>query len=141
MNKQNLHEFLDQSFARFRELPSDRVEFGCERVLDQLKKETDRTPEAVLFHARSSRRHGRLVLLIAATAAIAALAQQIATRTSPPGPAAKEEVVTVPQQSIPAVPEPPKPLTPAAKPRTEFAAVSLKVLPPGTRMPAMGLAC
>jgi uncharacterized protein (TIGR03435 family) len=141
MNKQNLHEFLDQSFARFRDLPSDRVESACERVLDRLEKETDRTPEASVFHARPSRRRGRLVVLIAATAAIAALAQQIATRTSPPVPPVKEEVVTVPQQSIPAVAEPPKPATPAAKPRTEFAAVSLRVVPPGTRMPGMGLAC
>jgi uncharacterized protein (TIGR03435 family) len=144
MNKQNLHDFLDQSFARFRELPSDRVELGCERVLDRLEKETDRTPEAAVFYRRSSRRNVRLVVLIAAAAAIAALAQQIATRmskTPPTGPPAREEVVTVPQQSIPTVPAPTKPATPPAKPRTEFAAVSLKVLPPGTRMPAMGLAC
>ena len=146
-SKQNLNEFLDQSFARFRELPSNGVESACDHVLDRLRKETDRTPEAIDLRPRASRRHGRLVVLIAATAAVAVFAHQLASRRPTPARVVKEVVVAGRRAPEPVAlvqqptPEAPKPAPPAARPRLEFAAASIKALAPGTRMPGVGLAC
>ena len=146
-SKQNLNEFLDQSFARFRELPSNGVESACDHVLDRLRKETDRTPEAIDLRPRASRRHVRLVVLIAATAAVAVFAHQLASRRPTPARVVKEVVVAGRRAPEPVAlvqqptPEAPKPAPPAARPRLEFAAASIKALAPGTRMPGVGLAC
>ena len=146
-SKQNLNEFLDQSFARFRELPSNGVESACDHVLDRLRKETDRTPEAIDLRPRASRRHGRLVVLIAATAAVAVFAHQLASRRPTPARVVKEVVVAGRRAPEPVAlvqqptPEAPKPAPPAARPRLEFAAASIKALAPGTWMPGVGLAC
>jgi len=141
---QNLEQFLDQSFARFRALPSDGVESACYRVLQRLRMETDRAAELSEFRPRTSRRYGRLVVLIAATATAAVFAQQVATRKAVQVAPVKEKPVRVAQQTTPATPappEPPKPATPPSRPRLTFAATSLKLMPPRTMMPAVGLAC
>ena len=141
---QSLEQFLDQSFARFRALPSDGVESACYRVLQRLRGETDRAPQVVEFTPRASRRYRRLIILIAATAAGAVFAQQIATRKAVQVAPVKEEPVRVVQQvtpTAPATPEPPKPPTPPARGKVQFAATSIKVMPPATQMPGVGLAC
>ncbi len=40
-HKQSLPEFLDQSFARFRELPHEQVESSCDRALDRIRDDAD----------------------------------------------------------------------------------------------------
>jgi uncharacterized protein (TIGR03435 family) len=145
--KQSLHEFLDQSFARFRALPSNGVESACDRVLDRLEKETDRTPEAFELRPRASRRYGRMVVLIAATAAVAVFAQQSVTRLSTAPPVVKEEVVTPPRAPETAAlvqqptPEATRPAPAVARARVEFTAASIKPVAPGTTIPGAGLAC
>jgi uncharacterized protein (TIGR03435 family) len=143
---QSLEQFLDQSFARFRALPPDSVESACYRVLQRLRGETDRAPQVVAFTPRASQRYRRLILLIAATATavVAVFAQQLATRKVVQVAPVKEEPVRVVQQvtpTTPATPEPPKPPTPPARGKLEFAATSIKLIPPATQLPGLGLAC
>src|SRR2546425_8820521 len=70
--KQRLQEFLDQSFARFRKLPSGQVDSACERVLDHLREETRRAPDAAGSRLRSIRPGRSLsrVAVVIATAAV-----------------------------------------------------------------------
>jgi uncharacterized protein (TIGR03435 family) len=84
--------------------------------------------------------------LIAATATTVVFAQQLATRRAvrvAPVQVApvNEEPVSVVQQAPPATPEPPKPPTPPSRGKLEFAATSLRVMPPGTKVGGVGLAC
>jgi uncharacterized protein (TIGR03435 family) len=137
---QSLEAFLDRSFARFRALPSDGVDSACYRVLQRLRMTQDRMTEVVEFTPQAARRYGRLVILIAATVTATVFAQQLATRRAVQVAPVKEEPVRVVQQATPATPEPPKP-PPPSRGKLEFTATSLRVLPPGTKMGGVGLAC
>jgi len=69
-HKQSLQEFLDRSFARFRKLPPNHVELACDRVLDRLRKEMDRAPEALPSRVDFSQSHWRLITIAAASAIV-----------------------------------------------------------------------
>ena len=79
---QNLHQFLDQSFARFREAPAEQVASSCERVLDRLRQGTERSGSAVLndgahdYGYPTRRRRFAIALAAATTIVIVALAIQ-----------------------------------------------------------------
>jgi ferric-dicitrate binding protein FerR (iron transport regulator) len=73
--QQNLHAFLDQSFARFRAMSSAEVESACERVLDRLRQRPDfalHSGRQASHRVRSRWTWSRVV--IASTAAAAILA-------------------------------------------------------------------
>jgi ferric-dicitrate binding protein FerR (iron transport regulator) len=62
-DKQSLPEFLDRSFARFRDLPEAQVEMACERVLRGLREEAHRASgEVITAPSRTRRGPGRLAL-------------------------------------------------------------------------------
>jgi hypothetical protein len=141
--KQNLHEFLDQSFAKFRALPSSNVELACEGVLNRLRNEPNREPETTVMRF-SRRRYGRMIVLVAATAATVVLAQQLAMRMWQPSPevqvAPAEAVLQAPVSIQQPAPEPPEP--PAQFPKSlGFAAASIRRVAPDVMNPAAGLAC
>jgi uncharacterized protein (TIGR03435 family) len=143
--KQSLHEFLEDSFARFRALPASNVDLACEGVLSRLRREPNRDPEAVDTRTFSRRRYGRMIVLVAATAATVVLAEQLSMRMLPPAPATIEVAppVAVPQAvglTQQAAPEPPKPPATAPKPLA-FGAASIRRIAPDVMNPAAGLAC
>ena len=153
MKHRSKHQFVD-AVLNENAIPATEetveIERRIDRVWDHVRSEirrlpeTDRAPQVVGFTPRASRRYRRLIILIAATAAGAVFAQQIATRKAVQVAPVKEEPVRVVQQvtpTTPATPEPPKPPTPPARGKLEFAATSIKVIPPRTQVPGLGLAC
>jgi uncharacterized protein (TIGR03435 family) len=142
-SKQTLQEFMTKSFERFRVLPSQDIDAACDRVLDRLRLEQDRSPEPVVVKYRSPR-YARLIVVFAALTAAAIFAQQLATRstTTAPPPEQQAPVQSVATETIAEiqqpVPEPPKKVAPS---RPRFAAESIKVMPPATMMTSAGLAC
>src|SRR5436853_69434 len=80
--KQGLHEFLDQSFARFRALPPDGVESACDRVRDRLRVEKERAAVPAMVRTRQPRRYGRLLIVVAAAVATVVFAERLVTKRS-----------------------------------------------------------
>jgi hypothetical protein len=79
---QNVHQFLDKSFARFREAPREQVVSSCERVLDRLRQGTERNDSAALdgrthHYEYPARRLGFAIALPAAVAALIMVALTI----------------------------------------------------------------
>jgi uncharacterized protein (TIGR03435 family) len=138
MNKQNLHEFLDQSFARFRALPPNGVESACDRVLNRLREQPVRGTEIEVSCLRPPARYGRWFVVFATATATLVFAQQFVTRRQAQTlPVPTPIVVPVPQVPV----DPPKPPASTPPQLLRFAVASVKTITPATMMPGAGLAC
>jgi uncharacterized protein (TIGR03435 family) len=139
-HKQNLHEFLDESFERFREMPSDNVDSACYRVLQRLRTEPHEERQPIVMVSRPARRYRRLAVLIAATTLSVVFAQQLIRQPAAAPPAPPPPAPQQPQAVQAPTPKPEPPPTVAPKP-VQFAVASIRIMPPRTMAPGYGLAC
>ena len=144
-HKKNLPEFLEESFSRFREMRTDDVDSACYRVLQRLRTEPEDARKAGVMVPRPARHHGRLVVLIAAATLSVVFAQQLVRRPAPTAPAPPTpapQIGVAQQQTRPVEPPKPEPPPVAAPKPLQFAAASIRIMPPKTpSRTGYGLAC
>jgi hypothetical protein len=140
----NFEESLHKKMRVFAEPTRGQVDACRERVWKRLSEDSSPVYGGLieLLDRRSPRRHKvslRLVAVLAVASAIL-LAQQLATRSKVQDASNQKATPPAVAVSTPAA-SPLPPQQPRGTPRLEFAAASIRVMPPKTMMTSAGLSC
>jgi uncharacterized protein (TIGR03435 family) len=145
----NLEGFVARHLHLFKfKTPTQReMDLAEARIVHQLRSApwTERHEErqAVVMVPRPTRRYRRLAVLVAAVTLSVVFGQQLvrtpAPPPPPPPPAPRPPLQITALQQQPERTDPPK-VVPVLPPQ-QFAAVSIRIMPPRTPAPSYGLAC